>query len=113
LQLGRRALLLTGDIEMAGEGRILQANENLRVDVVKVAHHGSRTSSIAPLIAATQPRFAVISVGQTSIFGHPSPDVVERWRTAGAQVLTTGNSGTITVTTDGVDLELETFVKLK
>jgi competence protein ComEC len=111
LQFGRRALLLTGDIEMAGEERLLRANENLRVDVVKVAHHGSKTSSIPPLIAATQPRFAVISVGQTSIFGHPSPDVVERWKTAGAQVLTTGNSGTITVTTDGYDLKLETFVK--
>ncbi|HEV7797962.1 MAG TPA: ComEC/Rec2 family competence protein [Pyrinomonadaceae bacterium] len=111
LQFGRRAMLLTGDIEMSGEERLLRANENLRVDVVKVAHHGSKTSSIAPLIAATQPRFAVISVGQTSIFGHPSPDVVERWKIAGAQVLTTGNRGTITVMTDGYDLKLETFVK--
>ena len=110
LRLGRRALLLTGDIEMAGEERMLRANENLLVDVVKVAHHGSKTSSIPPLIAATEPRFAVVSVGKISIFGHPSPEVVERWRAAGAQVLTTGNSGTITLTTDGRDLELETFV---
>ena len=110
-QLGDRALLLTGDIEMAGETGMLQARENLRADVVKVAHHGSKTSSIAPLIAAAQPRFAVISVGQTSIFGHPNKEVVERWKTSGAQVLTTGQSGTITVTTDGRNLNLETFVK--
>ena len=111
LQLGGQALLLTGDIEMAGENAVLQAKENLRVDVVKVAHHGSKTSSTSPLVAAAQPRFAVISVGQTSIFGHPNREVVERWRDSGAEVLTTGQSGTITVTTDGQNLRLETFVK--
>jgi competence protein ComEC len=111
LQLGRSALLLTGDVEMAGENGMLQTRENVRADVVKVAHHGSKTSSTEPFIAAAQPRFAIISVGQTSIFGHPNWEVVERWRNSGAQVLTTGSSGTITVTTDGRDLELETFVK--
>jgi competence protein ComEC len=113
LQLGDRTLLLAGDIEMAGEKAMLQANGDLRADVVRVAHHGSKTSSTTPLVAAAQPRFAVISVGQTSIFGHPNQEVVERWRASGAQVLTTGQSGTITVTTDGQKLELETFVKPK
>ena len=111
LQLGERALLLTGDIEMAGENGMLRAREDLRADVVKVAHHGSKTSSIETFIAAARPRLAVISVGQTSVFGHPNGDVVERWKLSGAEVLTTGNSGTITVTTDGRNLELETFVK--
>jgi competence protein ComEC len=111
LELGDRALLLTGDIEMAGENRVLRATGDLRADVVKVAHHGSKTSSTESFIAAAQARFAVISVGQTSIFGHPNRDVVERWRASGAQVLTTGNNGTITVITDGRDLELATFVK--
>jgi competence protein ComEC len=111
LQLGARALLLTGDIEMAGENGMLRSGQELRADVVKVAHHGSKTSSTEDLIAASGPRLAVISVGQTSIFGHPHADVVERWKRSGAQVLTTGNSGTITVTTDGRDLEVETFVK--
>jgi len=113
LQHGDHAMLLTGDIEMSGEARMLRANERLRADVVKVAHHGSKTSSTPQLIAATEPRFAVISVGQTSIFGHPNQDVVERWKAAGTQVLTTGNSGTITVITDGRDLTLETFVRRK
>ncbi len=111
LQLGERALLLTGDIEKAGESGMLQAQANLRTDVIKVGHHGSKTSSTPRLIAAAQPRFAVISVGQTSSFGHPNREVVERWRASGAQVLTTGSSGTITVTTDGRDLKVETFVK--
>ena len=113
LQLGNRSLLLTGDIEMSGENGMLRANEVQRADVVKVAHHGSKTSSTESFIAAAQPRFAVISVGQTSIFGHPNADVVGRWRLSGAEVLTTGNSGTISVTTDGRNLELETFVEKK
>ena len=113
LQLGERALLLTGDIEMAGENGILRYGEDLRADVVKVAHHGSKTSSTAGFIAAARPRFAIISVGQTSIFGHPNGEIVERWKRTGSQVLTTGSSGTITVTTDGRELEIETFVKKK
>ena len=113
LQFGERALLLTGDIEMAGESGMLRAREDLRADVVKVAHHGSKTSSTENFIAAARPRFAVISVGQTSVFGHPNADVVERWKLSGAEVLTTGNSGTITVTTDGRELELETYFKKK
>jgi competence protein ComEC len=110
LQLGDRALLLTGDIEMAGERAIMSSNENLRADVVKVAHHGSKTSSTAELIAAAQSRFAIISVGQTSIFGHPNAQVVERWQNSGARVLTTGSCGTITVTTDGKELDVASFV---
>jgi competence protein ComEC len=111
LEFGARAILITGDVEMKGERGMLQTGENLRADVIKVAHHGSRTSSTDPFIAAVQPCLAVISVGQTSIFGHPSEDVVVSWRNSGAEVLTTGKSGTITITTDGQTLELETFVK--
>ncbi len=108
-RIGERVVLFTGDIEMMTEKELLE--QNLRADVVKVAHHGSRTSSTLPFVTATRPKFAVVSVGQNSIFGHPHPSVVERWKNAGAQVLTTGNSGMITITTDGRELVLETFVK--
>jgi competence protein ComEC len=53
---------------------------------------------------------AVISVGQDSSYGHPHAEVIERWRGSGALVLTTGERGTITVSTDGEDLKAETFV---
>jgi competence protein ComEC len=111
LQMGEVAVLLTGDVETAGERAILAARNDLRAAVIKVGHHGSRTSSTAPLVAAVEARYAVISVGQTSSFGHPNREVVERWTMSGAQVLTTGRSGTITITTDGRELKLETFVK--
>lgn len=110
---GRRSFLLTGDIEAPAEEALVPFADALRADVVKVAHHGSKTSSTPRFIAAAQPRYAVISVGQTSIFGHPNPDVVKRWEVAGAQVLRTGNNGTITFTTNGTDLKLDTFVRQK
>jgi competence protein ComEC len=106
---GNRSILMTGDIERAAE-RAIRASTSQRdpneltADVVKVPHHGSRTSSTAAFIAATHAQIAVISVGQTSMFGHPHREVVERWRVSGAQVLTTGQCGTITVTTDGTNL---------
>jgi competence protein ComEC len=102
--------LLTGDIERDGEAALVAAHDELRSDVVKVAHHGSRTSSTEPFVAAVRPSVAVVSVGLASPYGHPDKRVVERWRAAGAQVLQTGRSGTITVSTDGQDLKVETFV---
>ena len=112
VRFGQRTILLTGDIERAGEEAILKELDgtlDLRADVVKVAHHGSRTSSTAPFVTATHPAYAVISVGQNSIFGHPHREVVERWRAQGAEILITGQSGMITVTTDGEKLEVNTF----
>ena len=109
LQLGERLILLTGDIEQTAE-RSLLAREQLRTDVVKVPHHGSKTSSTENFVLATKPNLAVISVGRNSRFGHPHKEVVERWQSNGANVLTTGNYGTITITTDGHSLNLETFI---
>ena len=108
---GARAFLLTGDIEEGAEQALLNSGGTLRADFVKVAHHGSRTSSTQSFIDAVGPRYAVISVGRSSPFGHPHPEVVERWRKSGAQVLTTGTNGMISVSTDGRDLEIETFRK--
>jgi competence protein ComEC len=70
----------------------------------------TQTSSIQSFVNAGSPQYAVISVGLTSIFGHPHKDVVERWKASGAQILITGRSGTITISTDGSDLRVETFV---
>jgi competence protein ComEC len=111
LNYGEKNLLLTGDIEKAGEFAVLKEEVDLRSDVVKVAHHGSKTSSMPAFIAATQPSLAIISVGRTSIFGHPNKEVVERWRASGAEVMTTGQRGTITVVTDGHTLNVGSFVK--
>src|SRR4029079_15113968 len=79
LQLRARTLMLTGDIEATAEDGILRANEDLRADVIKVAHHGSRTSSTDAFVSVVGARYAIVSVGQVSIFGHPNAEVVSRW----------------------------------
>jgi competence protein ComEC len=94
-----RSILLLGDREAEGEALLAEAGLP-RVDVVKVAHHGSPTSSTAPLVAAARPALAVISCGRANRFGFPAPAVVERWRAAGADVARTDPDGTITVTVD-------------
>lgn len=111
LQFGERSILLTGDIEKLAEQSLLQSGQSLNADVVKVPHHGSKTSSTDDFIRATNPMLAIVSVGRKSMFGHPHAEVVQRWQGSGAKVLTTGNSGTITITTDGHTLRLKTFIQ--
>lgn len=110
IKFGERSFLLTGDIEKAAEAVLVTGSNNLTSDVVKVPHHGSRTSSTVPFVSAAQPQLAVISVGQNSMFGHPHHEVVERWQGIGAEVLTTGRSGTITIMTDGKNIAVRKFV---
>jgi len=110
LKFRNRSILLTGDIEKKAEAALVLSTRDLTSDVVKVPHHGSKTSSTQAFVSATNPRFAIISVGQDSMFGHPHMEVVERWKQAGAEVLTTGKCGMITVTTDGTNLSVREFV---
>jgi competence protein ComEC len=111
LRYGEKSLLLTGDIEKEGESAVLNERVDLRSDIVKVAHHGSKTSSTLAFVTATRPSLAIISVGRTSMFGHPNREVVERWHSSGAEVMTTGQRGTISITTEGRSLNVATFVK--
>jgi len=106
---GTRVFLLTGDIERTAETALVTNGGTLAADVVKVAHHGSRTSSMQQFIDATGAKYAVISVGRSSPFGHPHVEVVERWQAAGTEVFTTGQNGMISVSTDGKDLKIDQF----
>jgi competence protein ComEC len=107
---GTQKFLLTGDIEKEAERELLDASEFLRSDVVKVAHHGSRTSSTQEFIDAARASIAVIPVGKESPFGHPHAEVLTRWKNSGARILTTGERGTISISTDGRDLQVATFL---
>jgi competence protein ComEC len=109
LTYGDRSFLLTGDIEQIAESEVTALN--LPTDVVKVPHHGSRTSSTAAFVASSRPQFAIIPVGLRSPFGHPHREVVERWQLSGATVLTTGSRGKISFSTDGSDLVFSSFVR--
>lgn len=110
LRFREQTILFMGDVESAVENTLVGAGENLRCDVVKVAHHGSRTSSVPPFVAGARPALAVISVAAPSPYGHPHAEVVERWRRSGAQVLQTAERGMISVISDGHSFRVETFV---
>jgi len=92
-----RSIAFVGDVEAEGEAALVAAGLG-HVDVVKVAHHGSPTSSTPDFIAATHPEVAVISCGVANTFGFPAAAVVERWTAAGAEVERTDTGGAITVT---------------
>ncbi len=101
---GSVRLLLTGDVTAEAEGPLATH----AVDVVKVAHHGSRTSSSLRLTTAARPRLAVVSAGKRNPFGHPHAEVVERYGRAGALVLRTDRDGSVHVATDGTRVWVRT-----
>ncbi len=108
LRIGSVTMLLTGDAESGEEGWLVrQSPSQLRADVLKVAHHGSSTSSTDAFLSAVQPRLALISVGAGNIYRHPSPPVVRRLAAHGAVTLRTDLLGTIVLYTDGTRLEVE------
>ena len=105
-----RSVLFAGDLEREGEELLLARHPGLPVDVVKVPHHGSRTSSTPAFVQATRPSFAVVSCGRANRFGFPAAEVVTRWRAAGARVLRTDQHGAVTVLMEpGGRLRVQTF----
>ena len=107
-------VLLTGDIETRSEAALLdRAPQALRADVLVVPHHSSSTSSTDAFIAAVQPRWAVLPVGYRNRFGHPKPDVVERYRASGAQLLRTDSAGAVLVRLDGEGIGVRAYRELE
>lgn len=110
VRFGDRAFLFVGDAEHAEEGLLLQraadAAGSLRADVLKVGHHGSRTSSGDALLDAVAPHLAVASCGGRNRYGHPHPVTTERFRGRGIALLRTDCLGTVSVRTDGRSLEV-------
>jgi competence protein ComEC len=105
----KRSFLFTGDMEKEMEGRILADDRPIRADVLKVGHHGSKTSSTDPFLDAVSPAFAVISNGFENSFHHPHAETLNRLAAHRAGVLRTDTDGLVTLRTDGERLYLETF----
>jgi len=102
------SMLLSGDIERFAESQIIQASKFLATDVLLVPHHGSRTSSSAEFIQAVAPRWAVVPVGYRNRFGHPSREVLERYRAAGAEIRRTDLDGAVLVRLAATGVEVQT-----
>jgi len=103
---GERSFLLTGDIEGPVETWLLSEESVGPADVLKVPHHGSRTSTSDALLDAVRPSFAIISAGFGNVYGFPHPAVLERLARHGVRVLRTDLDGLVTVRSDGHNLEV-------
>jgi competence protein ComEC len=97
IEYGQFRALLSGDSEQEELRYWLDAGAIRRVNVLKVAHHGSPNGTSTAWIAATRPQVAVISVGAGNSYGHPSPSVIEAWQNAGARVYRTDQDGSVFV----------------
>ena len=91
------SVLLTGDIERTAEAQLAAQPAALRSDALVVPHHGSRTSSTAQFIRAVAPRVAIVPVGYRNRFRHPSAEVLQRYRDAGAELARTDLDGAVSV----------------
>jgi competence protein ComEC len=103
------SIVLTGDIGKAVERDIASTFPPARLRVVKIPHHGSLTSSSSDFVNALRPQVAIVSAGRSNRFGHPVPEVLDRYRAIGAEVFRTDQDGAVTAETDGNSLSVHTF----
>lgn len=94
------SMLFTGDIEAEAEKILIQRNKEtnyLQADVLKVAHHGSRTSTTEEFLRMVNPKICLIGVGKNNMYGHPSNEVIDRLNGANVKIFRTDNEGEITL----------------
>lgn len=102
LVYGSTTVLLTGDAAFETEEKLLAMGESLESDILKVGHHGSKTSTSDAFIAAVRPSVALISAGAGNMYGHPTQETLGRLSAAGVPVMRTDQHGTIVCTSDAV-----------
>jgi competence protein ComEC len=108
---GDVAVLLTGDVSADVERAFAPQLTPARTRILKVAHHGSRTSTSNALLEAWRPQIALISAGRGNTFGHPTPEVLERLESIGARIYRTDRDGQITVESDCGSVFVRTFTR--
>jgi len=97
---GETAVVLTGDLDVASEKEIVATSQNLKAQVFKLGHHGSKTSNSDEFLSAVNPEIVIVSAGKDNKFGHPSPKILRRvW---GLEVLETSELGNVKLVSDGL-----------
>jgi len=109
--LGEASFLFTGDIDTKAETLLLSLGKILSCTVLKVAHHGSKTSSERQFIEYVSPKASVISVREDSPFGHPCPEVIERLEVEGSEIYRTDRDGAISFTVAPDAINARTYRK--
>lgn len=108
------SILFTGDIEEIAEKRLCElysGTDKLEAFVLKVAHHGSKTSSTEEFLELVKPKIALIGVGKNNNFGHPNIDVIERLENMGSKIYRTDNCGEIIIRINRKKLQIHTKIK--
>jgi competence protein ComEC len=105
---GNTSFLFTGDAESDEEEEILNSGADLKSTVLKVGHHGSRTSTSYPFLREVMPQYAVISVEKGNSYGHPNEETLSKLSDAGVEVYRTDESGDIVMTSDGNSINIVT-----
>lgn len=103
---GENSFLFTGDIEAEAEADILETRVDISADVLKIPHHGSRTSSTKAFVRAVSPSYGVYCTGADNSYGHPHDEVVERYDNFGVKTLRSDIHGNIVFISDGESLSL-------
>lgn len=108
--VGERHVLLTGDIETASEQRLLQLHpDKLRVDLLVAPHHGSKSSSSLPFVAAVAPLHVVFTAGYRNRFHHPHAEVVRRYQQQGSHILRSDRDGAISIDLEPSGIRLDAY----
>ncbi len=105
---GNVSFLFTGDIELEAENDVVNWRDELKSTVLKIAHHGSKTSTSSPFLDRVSPDIAVISSGGGNTFGHPADETVKKLANRNINIYRTDQNGTITLLTDGTSIEITT-----
>lgn len=108
ITFGNHRFLLMGDAEQEAEEALIQSGVDLSADVLKTGHHGSRSSTGEDFLGVVSPTHAVISCGVDNRYGHPHPETLETLQNQGVQIWRTDTDSTIVMTSDGVELTIDT-----
>lgn len=108
LEYGNQSFLFAGDAGTESEAQMLDSGADLKATVLKVAHHGSYSSSEGWFLSAVEPSYAVIMVGTGNSYGHPHAQTLDRLSASGAVIYRTDLNGTIVFSTDGSDMQIYT-----
>ncbi|MBI4302704.1 MAG: MBL fold metallo-hydrolase [Chloroflexi bacterium] len=108
LAYGTTTILFTGDAEKEAEASMLGAGLDVRASILKVGHHGSRSSSSPAFLQAVQPSVAIYMAGVDNSYGHPHPETIAALQKVGAQIYGTDAKGTVTILADGQTYQIST-----
>lgn len=107
-----KVFLFTGDIGAEAEQAIMRSNQNLKCDLIKVPHHGSKTSSGGAFVSSTRPEVAIMTVGRGNLYHHPSGEVVARYEKIGARIARTDLDGAVKIMVNKEKLDIQRWSDL-